>query len=65
MRRQWFDVPDGYEPTQIIFTGEKFTVSYACTTGEVVRQRTYRDGFRVFVELRQHIEMIGAWPQEI
>lgn len=62
---QWFDVPDGYQPTMIIFTGEEFTVDYAFSAEDAVRQRTYRDSFRDLDELRQHIEMIEAWPQEI
>lgn len=62
---QWFDVPDRYQATTIVFTGEEFVVDYAYTAEDVVRQRTYRDSFCDLDELRQHIEMIEAWPQEI
>ncbi|MBC9955443.1 hypothetical protein ICM05_12540 [Leucobacter sp. cx-42] len=61
---KWFGVPDGYQPTTIIFTGADFTVDYAYDTADILQQRTYRDSFCNLEELKRHIGMIEAWPQE-
>lgn len=42
---KWLDVPEGYQPTTIILTGEAFQVDYACSIKEILKGQTYSDTF--------------------